>query len=329
MACQFCGSHAPTKYVAFYSNIGFFLARREREVKGELCKQCINKHFWEFTLVNLLLGWWGIASFFFTIFFLINNTVRYIGARRLPAVARARQPADYRPPWAITRTLVFLVLALAVGCVVMAAVMRKPGKSLSPIEVQATAQALAAVTAPAQIQTRTAALAQAAKSVYGPASDTLTGHKDEMLELSSPVLKQRNFIAEVRFYNPAITSESGWSYGFVFRSTRDTDYRLYVTSEGYWFFSLVTGPGFNPKFNDLADGKVAGLDVSRTGSNQLRLVVSNTEAFFFANGKYVGTLDVSGNSDSGGIRAGIEFEIDDEREGTTTRYEDFTVWELP
>jgi hypothetical protein len=76
--CQICGDRLPIKYVEFYANIGMLFARRQLSIRGNMCKRCINKYFWQYTFTNLFLGWWGVISFFATIFFIINNTFRYI-----------------------------------------------------------------------------------------------------------------------------------------------------------------------------------------------------------------------------------------------------------
>jgi hypothetical protein len=81
--CRCCGVEAPTKYVEFYQNIGALLVRYHKAIKGNLCKSCINKYFWEFTVVNLTLGWWGTISFFLTPFLILNNLIRYLGALKL------------------------------------------------------------------------------------------------------------------------------------------------------------------------------------------------------------------------------------------------------
>jgi hypothetical protein len=86
MICQCCGVEAPTKYVEFYQNIGALLVRFHKAIKGNLCKNCIHKYFWEFTSINLLLGWWGTISFFLTPFLILNNLIRYLGTLSLPKV---------------------------------------------------------------------------------------------------------------------------------------------------------------------------------------------------------------------------------------------------
>lgn len=78
MICQVCGVEAPTKYVAFYKNIGALVMRWSEEISGHLCKSCIHAYFWKFTTTNLFLGWWGTISFIVTPFFILNNVGRYV-----------------------------------------------------------------------------------------------------------------------------------------------------------------------------------------------------------------------------------------------------------
>jgi hypothetical protein len=76
--CQVCGVMAPVKYVEFYQNIGLLVMRFNKHIKGKLCKNCINKYFSNFTLVDLFLGWWGVISFFVTIAYLLNNIYQFL-----------------------------------------------------------------------------------------------------------------------------------------------------------------------------------------------------------------------------------------------------------
>lgn len=78
--CDVCGATAPIKHNEFYANIGMLLARKQMSIKGNLCKNCTNKYFWQYTLINIFLGWWGAISFFATIIFILNNTFRYLSA---------------------------------------------------------------------------------------------------------------------------------------------------------------------------------------------------------------------------------------------------------
>jgi hypothetical protein len=78
MICQTCGIEAPTKYVAFYQNIGALVMRFSRSINGNLCKSCVHKYFWQYTLM--------------TPFILLNNIFRYIFCLGMEGVPFGAQP---------------------------------------------------------------------------------------------------------------------------------------------------------------------------------------------------------------------------------------------
>jgi len=86
MICQACGIEAATKYVSFHENIGVLFMRFSRSMQGNLCKNCIHKHFWKMTGTTAVVGWWGMISFIVTPFFLLNNIGRYAMCLRMPPV---------------------------------------------------------------------------------------------------------------------------------------------------------------------------------------------------------------------------------------------------
>lgn len=82
--CQVCGRDAPTKHVTLLQNIGFLVARMHKQTTGNLCKSCIKSVGWRYTLVTFFFGWWGVISFFFTLFILPANLFTMLSARSLP-----------------------------------------------------------------------------------------------------------------------------------------------------------------------------------------------------------------------------------------------------
>jgi hypothetical protein len=80
MYCQNCGVEAPTQYVALHQNIGLLVMRFYNGVEGNLCKPCIDSHFWTYTAITGTLGWWGIISLLITPFFLVNNVYYYLNS---------------------------------------------------------------------------------------------------------------------------------------------------------------------------------------------------------------------------------------------------------
>jgi hypothetical protein len=109
--CESCGIPAPTKYVEFYENVGALVMRFHRSAKGNLCKPCINKYFWDFTGKTMLLGWWGIISFIVTPLILINNTLRFIGSIGLKK-PRQQIPGGPSSFWVLTALAGYILLGL-------------------------------------------------------------------------------------------------------------------------------------------------------------------------------------------------------------------------
>lgn len=108
MRCHVCGCRAPTKYVEFYQNIGAFVMRFSESVKGELCKRCINHHFWKCTLITAAVGWFGLISFCLTPFFIINNIVRFCGTigMKVPDEDATSSKPDPHPTLSLTPAIV-------------------------------------------------------------------------------------------------------------------------------------------------------------------------------------------------------------------------------
>lgn len=82
--CTACRQNAPTQHVTLWQNIGVLVMRFHKKVEGNLCRNCIDKFFWEYTLMTFFFGWWGVISFFFTLFILPSNLITFLGARKLP-----------------------------------------------------------------------------------------------------------------------------------------------------------------------------------------------------------------------------------------------------
>jgi hypothetical protein len=91
--CQGCGVEAPTKFLEFHQNIGALVVRFSKTYRGNLCKRCAHKYFWQASATTLFLGPWGTISLVLAPAYLINNIVRYVTALTMPGV-----PADARVP---------------------------------------------------------------------------------------------------------------------------------------------------------------------------------------------------------------------------------------
>ncbi len=97
MLCEICQRAIPTAKVSLKQNIGIIAVRTHRSVSGQLCRACSTRFFWEFSLVTLTLGWWGLISFFLTPIFLINNLIQLVKTRSLPAAPPQWRTASGSP----------------------------------------------------------------------------------------------------------------------------------------------------------------------------------------------------------------------------------------
>ncbi len=91
--CHSCGVEAPTRPVAFNLHIGAVVLWYHQELKGNLCKDCIQSTFWKYSIITLLFGWWGLISMFATPFVLVRNVFQYLTSPDLePVPAGATAP---------------------------------------------------------------------------------------------------------------------------------------------------------------------------------------------------------------------------------------------
>jgi hypothetical protein len=151
--------------------------------------------------------------------------------------------------------------------------------------------------------------------VYGPSDGSLEHNaEDDLVAWNGAGVTLRNFVCEVTFYNPYSTSEGSWDYGIFFRDTGwNQEYRLAVHSDKSWDFGLRDGSNWT----NTADGVISDLDISPSGQNTLRLVVKDAQAFFYVNGTYVATLDVSTKQIGGDVAVAIGIWSGDEITGRT------------
>lgn len=115
ITCHICGRTSPLKRVKLLQNIGLFLVRKTRTIEGSLCKECINKYFAQFTITTLLLGWWGVVSFFVTPFYLLNNLKTFLSSTKLRSEPRNKNGQELYA-WSVfcVTIVIFLALALAI-----------------------------------------------------------------------------------------------------------------------------------------------------------------------------------------------------------------------
>ncbi len=87
--CDQCKSREPSVYVELHHNVGLLLMRKVESTEAQLCLACLQRAFNKHQLTNLVFGWWGVISFFATIYYLVDNTLVFLNAR---SELRSRAP---------------------------------------------------------------------------------------------------------------------------------------------------------------------------------------------------------------------------------------------
>ncbi len=78
--CQACRRRGEVRSVSLYQNIGIIIIRLHKAIHAQLCRDCISKYFWEYSLITFFGGWWGIISFILTPFLLMINLYHYFAS---------------------------------------------------------------------------------------------------------------------------------------------------------------------------------------------------------------------------------------------------------
>jgi serine/threonine-protein kinase len=188
-------------------------------------------------------------------------------------------------------------------------------------DLLATPQALEAAATAAAADVEIVRPASGLKPIFGPSSGEMPHIEDEFLESVYADPSPADFVASATFTNP---SAGAWDYGYIFRqAAADNEMRLVVHSDGFW--NVNNRGGDEDVF--VAEGEIGGLlDVSDGGQNELILAAIGERGYFFLNGRFIATLDLSSRITAGDLAVATGFYTDSERPGASTAYTDFTVW---
>ena len=136
-----------------------------------------------------------------------------------------------------------------------------------------------------------------------------------------------DIILEATFVNPYSASSGSWDYGFFLRDNRDGStgafIQIAVTSDRRW--SLAWRKGGDSSNQRISGGTIANFNTGATGRNHLRVVAIAERGWFFVNGDFVATLDLSDVATSGDIAVITGAFAGDEVAGAVTRFEDFKI----
>ena len=141
----------------------------------------------------------------------------------------------------------------------------------------------------------------------------------------------KDFIFEVRFYNPYAASQAGWDYGLLFRHIGANQHvRLIIRSDK----SLVVMNNVGePNGNILFQGDIPDLNIEEGGWNLLTVYCLATpqgeRGFIYINKIFVVEVDLSVRSNAGDIAVVTGTYEGDQVEGESTDYQDLSLWSVP
>jgi hypothetical protein len=232
----------------------------------------------------------------------------------------------------ITQTGVIVAIITVFGVIATAVFNYLSTRTQIELPIQATQTADARIYNSTIIATPTTNyISSTATVVFGPTNGRLI-HDTNSNGLPAYIsgVSLRNFIVDVRFYNPYDRAIGKWDYGIGFRETEgNAEYRLRIFSDGIWSLYLAGSSSAKLKDQTVQQGRLNNLDDSPNGHNDFRLVVNDEKADFILNNTYVATLDVSAKNIAGDIFVATGFFNDHQIDGKATLYEDFTIWSLP
>ena len=86
--CDYCYVEAPTRYITFHQSAGAIIIWFHTKLSANLCRSCIKKHFWEFTLISIFGGILSVPSILANIYFIPANIIRYLKSRDLKPASK-------------------------------------------------------------------------------------------------------------------------------------------------------------------------------------------------------------------------------------------------
>ena len=136
-----------------------------------------------------------------------------------------------------------------------------------------------------------------------------------------------DIILEATFVNPYSASSHSWDYGFILRDNRDGStgafIQIAVDSERRW--SLAWRKGGDSSNQRISGGTIANFNAGAAERNHLRVVAIAERGWFFVNGDFVATLDLSDITAPGDIAVITGAFAGDEVSGAVTRFENFKI----
>ena len=161
---------------------------------------------------------------------------------------------------------------------------------------------------------------------FGPVDGELRHDpSDEFIKTEYADVSVADMIVTATFVNPYSASSSSWDYGFFIRDSGSGSSNRFiqavVTSERGW--SLSWREGSDSPNTTIAGGTLTTFDTSAGGRNDLHIVAIGERGWFFVNGEFISSLDLSDVTGAGDIAVITGAFTGDEVSGAVTRFENF------
>ncbi len=162
---------------------------------------------------------------------------------------------------------------------------------------------------------------------YGPESGEMEHILDDLIKIEDSGVNLSNFIAQTTFLNPFSATESDFDFGYGFR-VDDDQYWLAVESTGDW--ALISRFDSNSDEDEVVNsGQIKNVNTGANESNTLTVITLGDTGYLLLNDQFIDTLDLSEITEAGDLQVITAYYFDHEIEGSSTAYEDFTIWQLP
>ena len=164
---------------------------------------------------------------------------------------------------------------------------------------------------------------------FGPMNGELNHDpSDGFIEGEFANISIADMVVEATFVNPFANSTNSWDYGFMVR--RDTGRAdipfLVVVVSSNWGWEVKSGA--DGEYKRIGAGTVRDFNTGAGGRNHLMVVAIGDRGWFFVNGAFVTSIELSSVRQAGDVSVITGFYAGDEVAGAATRYEGFKGYEL-
>ncbi len=206
------------------------------------------------------------------------------------------------------------------------------GFAISVTTVQKRIPALQSeIAQPVVTPTRTPRPSTGGTNSFGPVSGELAHDPaDGFIKTEYADVSMADMIVEATFTNPYSSGYSSWDYGLNIRDPGEDSegsfIEIVVTDESQW--EAQTRNSDLSYSQMIGGGTLGNLYVGEGDKNHLRVVAVGQRGWFFVNGEFIASLDLSDVKSAGNVAVITGAFEGDEVTGAVTKFEDFSITRL-